>query len=161
MCRDSAGLATSAEGTGTITVFLGRYSHNVDTKGRLAIPARFRDALGTEIVITRGIDRCLSLYPMEAWGPLAEKVSSLSISDPDARTFRRMVFAEASYLDVDRQGRILLPADLREYAEIDREAMVVGVHSYIEIWSPERWNTQSQVMEEEASSIAERLAEFI
>jgi MraZ protein len=152
---------TSAEGTGTLTVFLGRYSHNVDTKGRLAIPARFRDALGTEIVITRGIDRCLSLYPMDAWIPLAEKVSSLSISDPDARTFRRMVFAEASYLDVDRQGRILLPSDLREYAEIDREAMVVGVHSYIEIWSPERWNTQSQVMEEEASSIAERLAEFI
>lgn len=142
-------------------MFLGRYSHNVDTKGRLAIPARFRDALGTEIVITRGIDRCLSLYPMETWTPLAEKVSTLSISDPDARNFRRMVFAEASYLEVDRQGRILLPSDLRQYAGIEREATVVGVHSYIEIWNPERWNTQSQVMEEEGSSIAERLAEFI
>ncbi|MEX2425552.1 MAG: division/cell wall cluster transcriptional repressor MraZ [Thermomicrobiaceae bacterium] len=142
-------------------MFLGRYSHNVDTKGRLAIPARFREALGTEVVITRGIDRCLSLYPMDTWVPLAEKVSSLSISDPDARTFRRMVFAEAAYLDVDRQGRILLPADLRQYAEIDKDATVVGVHSYIEIWSPDRWGTQSQVMDEEASSIAQRLAEFI
>ena len=142
-------------------MFLGRYSHNVDTKGRLAIPARFREALGAEIVITRGIDRCLSLYPMETWIPLAEKVSSLSISDPDARNFRRMVFAEAAYLDVDRQGRILLPGDLRQYASIDREANVVGVHSHIEIWSPERWNTQSQMMDEEGTSIAERLAEFI
>jgi MraZ protein len=147
--------------TGAANVFLGRYSHNVDTKGRLAIPARFRDALGTELVITRGIDRCLSLYPMETWTPLAEKVSSLSISDPDARNFRRMVFAEAAYLDVDKQGRILLPSDLRTFAEIDREAVVVGVHSSIEIWSPDRWAAQSRVMDEEASSIAERLAEFI
>ncbi len=142
-------------------MFLGRYAHNVDSKGRLAIPARFREALGAEVVITRGIDRCLSLYPLDTWTPLAERVSSLSISDPDARNFRRMVFAEASYLDVDRQGRVLLPADLRQYAEIDREATVVGVHSYIEIWSPGRWDMQSRVMDEEGSSIAERLAELI
>jgi MraZ protein len=142
-------------------VFLGRYAHNVDSKGRLAIPARFRDALGTEIVITRGIDRCLAVYPMDAWTPLAEKVSSLSISDPDARYFRRMVFSEAAYLEVDRQGRILVPAELRRYAEIEREAIVVGVHSYIELWSPRRWEAQSQVLDEEGSSIAERLAEFI
>lgn len=142
-------------------MFLGRYAHNIDSKGRLAIPARFRDALGAEIVITRGIDRCLAVYPMETWTPLAEKVSALSISDPDARYFRRMVFAEASYLDVDRQGRILVPVELRRYAEIDREAIVVGVHSYIELWSPGRWEAQAQVMDEEGSSIAERLAEFI
>jgi MraZ protein len=142
-------------------VFLGRYSHNVDAKGRLAIPARFRDALGAEVVITRGIDRCVSLYPIETWTPLAEKVSALSISDPDARNFRRMVFAEAAYLEVDRQGRILLPSDLRHYAGIDREANVVGVHTHIELWSPERWSAQARVMDEEGSSIAERLAEFI
>lgn len=142
-------------------MFLGRYAHNVDSKGRLAIPARFREGLGDEVVITRGIDRCLSLYPLETWTPLAEKVSSLSISDPDARYFRRMVFAEAAHLEVDRQGRILLPADLRNYAGIERDAIVVGVHSSIEVWSPERWEAQSQVMNEEGSSIAERLAEFI
>jgi MraZ protein len=142
-------------------VFLGRYTHNVDSKGRLAIPAKFRDGLGAEVVITRGIDRCLALYPLETWMPLAEKVSSLSISDPDARTFRRMVFAEAAYLDVDRQGRVLVPAELRSYAEIEREAIVVGVHSYIELWSPDRWSAQSRMMDEEGSSIAERLAEFI
>ena len=142
-------------------MFLGRYTHNVDSKGRLAIPARFRDALGSEIVITRGIDRCLAIYPMETWAPLAEKVSSLSISDPDARNFRRMVFAEAAYLDVDRQGRILIPSDLRSYSEIDREAVVVGVHSYVELWNTDRWMAQSRVMDEEGSSIAERLADFI
>jgi MraZ protein len=142
-------------------VFLGRYSHNIDDKGRLAIPARFRDGLGSEVVITRGIDRCLSLYPLEAWQPLAEKVSALSISDPDARNFRRMFFAEAAYLDFDRQGRILVPPELRRYAGIEREAVIIGMNTYLEIWSPQRWDAQSDMMDQEASSIAERLAEFI
>ncbi len=142
-------------------MFLGRYAHSLDTKGRLAIPARFREALGAEAVITRGIDRCLSLYPMSAWQPLAEKVSALSISDPDARAFRRMVFAEAAYVEFDRQGRILIPPDLRRYAGLDREAVVVGMHTYVEIWTPEQWEAQSQVMEQEGSSIAQRLASLI
>ena len=142
-------------------MFLGRFSHSLDTKGRLAIPARFRDALGADVVITRGIDRCLSLYPISAWQPLADKVSSLSISDPDARTFRRMVFAEAANAEFDRQGRILIPPELRRYAGLDREAVVVGMHTYVEIWSPEAWESQSEMMEQEGSSIAQRLAALI
>lgn len=142
-------------------MFLGRYSHNLDVKGRLAIPARFREALGSDVVITRGIDRCLSLYPMSAWEPLAEKVSALPISDPDARTFRRMVFAEAANAEFDRQGRILIPPDLRRYAGLDREAIVVGMHTYIEIWSPEQWEAQAEMMDSEGSSIAQRLASLI
>ncbi|ACZ39429.1 division/cell wall cluster transcriptional repressor MraZ [Sphaerobacter thermophilus] len=142
-------------------MFLGRYSHNLDAKGRLAIPARFREALGSDVVITRGIDRCLSLYPMAAWQPLAEKVSALPISDPDARTFRRMVFAEAATAEFDRQGRILIPPDLRRYAGLDREAIVVGMHTYIEIWSPEQWEAQAEMMDSEGSSIAQRLASLI
>lgn len=148
-------------GEGGGQVFLGRFSHNLDAKGRLAVPARFRDALGNDVVITRGIDRCLALYPMSAWQPLAEKVSSLPISDPDARTFRRMVFAEAASVEFDRQGRILIPPDLRRYAGLDREAVVVGMHTYIEIWSPDQWESQSQTMEQEGSSIAQRLATLI
>ncbi|HET9014199.1 MAG TPA: division/cell wall cluster transcriptional repressor MraZ [Thermomicrobiaceae bacterium] len=142
-------------------MFLGRYAHSLDTKGRLAVPARFREALGTDVVITRGIDRCLSLYPMTAWEPLAERVSSLSISDPDARTFRRMVFAEAANAEFDRQGRILIPPDLRRYAGLDRDAVVVGMHTYVEIWSPEAWEAQSDIMEHQGSDIAQRLAALI
>jgi MraZ protein len=142
-------------------VFLGRYSHSLDAKGRVAIPARFRDAIGSDAVITRGIDRCLSLYPMSAWEPLAEKVSGLSISDPDARVFRRMFFAEAANVEFDRQGRILIPPDLRRYAGLDGEALVVGMHSYVEIWSPEGWESQAELLDREGSSIAQRLASLI
>lgn len=142
-------------------MFLGRFSHNLDSKGRLAVPARFREALGADVVITRGIDRCLSLYPMSAWQPLAEKVSALPISDPDARTFRRMVFAEAANVEFDRQGRILIPPELRRYASLDREAVIVGMHTYVEIWSPEQWEAQAEMMDSQGSSIAQRLASLI
>lgn len=142
-------------------MFLGRHAHAVDSKGRLAVPARFRDALGDGLVLTRGIDRCLSLYPMSAWIPLAGRVSALSVSDPDARNFRRMVFAEAVDLTLDRQGRILIPPELRAYADIDREAVVVGVHDAIEIWSPARWETMNTVMEQDGAAIAQRLAALI
>jgi len=142
-------------------MFLGRYAHTVDAKGRLAIPARFREELAAGVVLTRGIDRCLALYPMATWLPLAEKVSGLPITDPDARTFRRMVFAEAVDLELDAQGRILLPPELRQYAEIDRDAYVVGVNTSIEIWSPSRWDAQSALMENDGAEIAQRLATLL
>lgn len=142
-------------------MFLGRYAHTLDTKGRLAIPARFREELAAGVVLTRGIDRCLALYPMAAWLPLAEKVNALPITDPNARTFRRMVFAEAVDLELDSQGRILLPPELRRYAELDRDAYVVGVHTSIEIWSPARWDDQSALMENDGAEIAQRLATLI
>jgi MraZ protein len=142
-------------------MFLGRYAHSLDTKGRLAVPARFRDALRGGVVLTRGIDRCLALYPMAAWVPLAEKVGALSLTDPDARAFRRMVFAEAIDLDLDGQGRILVPEDLRRYAGLEREAVVVGVHTSVEIWSPERWEAVNAQMDADGTAIAERLAALI
>src|SRR5918997_1563447 len=142
-------------------MFLGRYNHTLDAKGRLAIPARFREALAEGLVLTRGIDRCLALYPLTAWRPLAEKVSALPISDPDARTFRRLVFAEAADLELDAQGRILLPPELRRYAGIEREAIVVGVNTSVEIWSPERWEAVNALMDEDGAAIAKRLATLI
>lgn len=142
-------------------MFLGRYNHTLDAKGRLAIPARFRDAVAEGLVLTRGIDRCLALYPMAAWRPLAEKVSALPISDPDARNFRRMVFAEAADLTLDAQGRILIPPELRRYAGLEREALVVGVDTAIEIWSPERWQAVESVMDTDGAAIAQRLASLI
>lgn len=142
-------------------MFLGRFAHVVDTKGRLAVPARFRDGLDGGLVLTRGIDRCLAVYPIAAWTPLAERVSALPLSDPDARNFRRLVFAEAVDLGLDGQGRILMPPVLREYAEIERDAVVIGVNESIEIWSPLRWQTVQMLMDEDGAAMAQRLAALI
>ena len=142
-------------------MFLGRHAHTLDAKGRLAIPARFRDALADGLVLTRGIDRCLSLYPMPTWRALAEKVGALPITDADARNFRRMVFAEAVDLALDAQGRILVPPELRRYAGLERDALVVGVDASIEIWSPAGWAQVESVMDADGAGIAARLAALI
>ncbi len=142
-------------------MFLGRFSHNIDAKGRLAIPAKFRGELTDGVVVTRGIDRCLSVYPLAAWATLAERISALSISDPDARQFKRMVFAEAMDELLDGQGRIVVPPELRRYAEIDRETVVVGMNTYLEIWNPARWEALSTTVEDEGATIAQRLADLI
>ncbi len=140
---------------------MGRYAHNLDAKGRLAIPARYREALAEGVILTRGIDRCLALYPMGAWRPLAEKVAALPLTDADARNFRRLVFAEAADLTLDGQGRVLVPPDLRRYAGIEREALVVGVDTSIEIWSPERWAAVESSLDADGAEIAQRLASLI
>ena len=142
-------------------MFLGRHGHNLDEKGRLALPARYRDELRDGVVITRGFDSCLLVYPMAAWAPLAERVSALSIGDPDARLLRRMLFANATDLMLDRQGRILVPAELRTHAGLEREAIVVGMHSFIEIWSPDGWAAQDELVERDGASIAEKLAALV
>jgi MraZ protein len=142
-------------------MFLGRHAHNLDAKGRLAIPAKFRDELAAGLVLTRGIDRCLTIYPIAAWLPLAERVSSLPITDPDARAFRRMVFADAVDLALDAQGRILLPPELRVFSGIDREAIVIGVNTYLEVWSPERWEAVNAAIDSDGADIAQRLAALI
>ena len=142
-------------------MFLGRYSHNLDDKGRLALPSRFRAELAGGVVVTRGFDACLLVYPTATWLPLAEKVSALSISDPDVRVLRRMLFANALDMELDRQGRILVPADLRAHAGIEREAVVLGMHTFIEVWSPAGWETQSEIVSRDGASIAERLAALV
>ncbi len=139
-------------------MFLGRFAHNLDAKGRLAIPARFRAVLEDGVVLTRGIDRCVTAYPMPVWNELAEKISALSMIDPNARQFRRMMFAGAANLELDGQGRIVLSAALREFAEIDREVVVVGVNSSFEIWSPDRWREMEAVVDDDGEVIASHLA---
>jgi len=139
-------------------VFLGSHNHNLDAKGRLAIPARFRDELSRGLVLTRGFDRCIALYPMTAWESLAARINELSFADPDVRQFRRMVFSEAVDVQLDGQGRILLPAALRAFAGIEREAVVIGVHSSVEIWNPERWSSTSDTLDSTSDEIATRLS---
>ncbi|CAN5571322.1 division/cell wall cluster transcriptional repressor MraZ [soil metagenome] len=142
-------------------MFLGRYDHTIDTKGRVALPARYRDHLSDGVVVTRGFDACLLVYPMSQWAPLAERVSGLSISDPDVRALRRLLFADAADLDLDKQGRILIPSGLRDYAGLDRDAVVVGMHTFIEIWNPERWSIERSTLDRDGLAVAERLAELI
>ncbi len=140
------------------TVFLGEYRHNIDAKGRLAIPARFRPYLAEGLVVTRGLDLCLHIYPRAEWEPLAERLSSLPLSEPAVRVLRRSFFASAFACEMDRQGRILIPTALREYAGLDGEVVVAGLNTYVELWSADRWEQETPTAETGMSSLAEQLA---
>jgi len=126
----------------------GQICHTIDEKGRLTIPAHFRPELAQGAIVTKGFDICLTLYPIPTWEALAQKVNALPITDRLARDFRRFVFGSASEVALDRQGRVLIPAYLREYAFLDGEATVVGNNTYIEIWNPERWQAARQGVED-------------
>jgi MraZ protein len=139
-------------------LFLGSHKHALDAKGRVAVPSRFRAFLADGLVVTRGFDGCIALYPRAAWESLSSRIHALSITDFDVRQFRRMVFSEAIDLQLDSQGRILVPSALRSFAGIDREVVVIGVESSVEIWSPERWAATSQEIDLAADDIAARLA---
>ncbi len=134
-------------------MFLGEFIHTIDEKGRLAIPARFRADLAIGLVVTRGIDRCLAIYPMEEWEQLADKVSGLPMTDRRARAFRRLVFANASDVTLDKQGRVLIPPRLREYAGLDGEVVVTGLNTYIEVWGPGSWGEERERVEGDEANI--------
>jgi MraZ protein len=136
-------------------MFLGEFIHTIDEKGRLAIPARFRDDLEGGLVVTRGIDPCLAIYPMKAWKRLAKKVSALPVTDRRARAFRRLVFANASDLIPDRQGRVLIPPHLREYAGLDGEVVVTGLNTYVEVWNTDSWGEERKRVEGDEASVEE------
>mgnify|MGYP000436250372 CR=1 FL=1 len=121
------------------SMFLGEFKHTVDNKGRLTIPAKFRSELAAGVVVTRGIDKCLFLFPMAEWEKLSQQVSQLPITQQEAREFRRLIFSGASDIVPDKQGRILIPSYLREYANLDSEVVIVGNNTYIEIWNAEAW----------------------
>jgi len=128
-------------------MFLGEFIHAIDEKGRLTIPAKFRADLAAGLVVTRGIDRCLAIYPMEEWNRLAERVSALPLTDRRARAFRRLVFANAADAVPDRQGRVLIPPRLREYADLDSEVIVTGLNTYIEVWNTGNWVQERERVE--------------
>ena len=120
-------------------MFMGEYNHTVDPKGRLIVPSKFREQLGSEFVVTKGLDGCLFVYPAEEWHNIEDKFRNISMTSKDARKFSRFFFAGAAAVELDKQGRILLPAILREFAGIEKDSVLVGVGSRIEIWSKERW----------------------
>lgn len=120
-------------------MFLGEFTHTIDDKGRLTIPAKFRGQLAAGLVVTRGFDQNLMLFPLDGWQELAERIAQRPLSDQGMRTFRRRLFSGAIDLEPDRQGRILLPQYLRDFAGIDNEVVVAGNFNYIELWSTENW----------------------
>ena len=138
-------------------MFMGEYNHTVDAKGRLIVPSKFRDQLGDEFVVTKGLDGCLFVYTLDEWHNIEEKFRNISMTSKDARKFSRFFFAGAASCEVDKQGRILLPANLREYAGIEKDVVSVGVYSRVEIWSKDRYldNTDFDDMEEIAEHMAE------
>jgi MraZ protein len=129
-------------------VFTGEYHHAIDDKGRVAVPARFRADLAGGALVSKWIDGCLALHPKAAWDVLAAKVSTLPITEPGARTFQRFIFGAAFEVELDRQGRLVIPAVLREFAGLDAEAVVVGSRDHLELWSPPAWATYSARMDE-------------
>lgn len=128
-------------------MFTGEYRHSVDDKGRIAVPARFRAQLDDGAFVSRWIDTCLAIFPRREWDELAAKVRTLPLADAGARTFSRFLFAGAYEVDLDRQGRIVVPAGLRDWAGLVNEAVVVGSQDHLEIWSPGRWESYRADME--------------
>ena len=121
-------------------MFMGEYNHIIDAKGRLIIPARFRELLGEEFILTKGLDGCLSIYPMDAWKAFETKLRALPLTNKNARTFTRFFVAGATNCELDKQGRILVPQTLREFAGLEKEVVLTGNLDRIEIWSKEKWS---------------------
>ncbi|MGE5673818.1 MAG: division/cell wall cluster transcriptional repressor MraZ [Mycobacterium leprae] len=141
-------------------MFMGEFQHNVDAKGRLIIPAKLRDGLGERFIATKGLEGCLFVYPTTEWEAISERMRTLPVTSVDARAFTRLFFSGATECELDPQGRILLAANLRDYAKIDRDVVIVGVSTRVEIWSAERWAEYSQKAEESYGEIAEKLLNF-
>ncbi len=140
-------------------MFLGEYTHAIDEKGRLTIPSKYRFYLEGGMVVTRGLDRCIAVYPTEEWKLLVERIMSLPSTPRPAREYTRLIFSAASNLRMDRQGRILIPSVLARYASLDSEATIIGINNRFEIWNPSRWEEQRTALEEKAEFIADALAE--
>ena len=141
-------------------MFMGEYQHTIDPKNRLIVPSKFREGLGQRFVITKGLDHCLFVYPIDEWKLLEGKLRSLPFTKADARAFVRFFFSGASECEIDKQGRILLPPNLRSHAQLDKDVMVIGVASRIEIWAKEVWDAYSSEAEVDYEGIAEKLEEF-
>ncbi len=138
-------------------MFFGEYQHSIDDKGRLTMPSRLRDGLGERFVATKGLDNCLFVYPLAEWESLESKLRALPFTRADVRAFVRLIFSGATECELDRQGRILLPPNLRTHAQLDKDAVILGVSNRVEIWSKDRWDSYSQSASESYESVAEHL----
>ena len=146
--------------SGDKTMFIGEYTHSLDTKGRIALPAKFRQKLGDGAIITRGLDRSLFIYNKIDWDALAQKLMALPLSQSGARAFSRLMLAGAMEVEFDNQGRILIPEYLRIYAGLKKQAVFAGLYNRIEIWDENTWKTYKSKTEASSDDIAEKLGEL-
>lgn len=141
-------------------MFLGEYRHTLDAKGRLTVPARYRATFEPGLVVTRGHEPCLTVYPLDEWNKLAAKVAQLPVSNLKARAYSRWLFAGAFEAVPDKMGRILIPSFLRDYAGISAETVIAGVNTTVEIWSPERWEARWLADQNDMDNILHHVGEL-
>lgn len=141
-------------------MFIGEYQNSIDAKGRIIVPSKFREQLGIKFILTKGLDNCLYIYPMEEWNKFQDKLTGLPVANKDARAFVRYFFSSAAECEVDKQGRLTIPQNLREHAKIDKELVTIGVLSKIEIWSKQEWDNYNEGANLGPEEIAEKMAEF-
>lgn len=141
-------------------MFLGEYQHTLDNKGRIIIPARFREELGSSFVATKGLDNCIFLYTNEEWHLIEKKIHALPFTRQDVRAFSRFFFSGASEIEIDKQGRINIPPNLRSYAGIEKESVIIGVGARIEIWALENWEQYQSSAADSFEELAEKLVDL-
>lgn len=141
-------------------MFIGEYQHTLDSKGRVIIPSRFREDLGDGFVMTKGLDNCLFIYPRNEWSILEEKLKTLPLTNRDARAFIRFFFSGATECIIDKQGRVLIPSNLREHSKLEKDVVVIGVSTRMEIWSKEEWDSYNNDDNLSYDNIAEKMAEL-
>lgn len=141
-------------------MLMGEYLHTIDAKGRVTLPAKFREDLGDVFIITKGLDDCLFVYHPQEWEILSAKLKQLPLSKPEARAFARFFFAGAMQLECDKQGRFLVPGNLRSYAALDKEVVLIGVSNRVELWSKAAWVKYNAEIAPSVAGIAEQMAEL-
>lgn len=141
-------------------MFIGEYSHSIDPKKRLAVPSKFRGELKNKVVITRGLDKCLFIYPMRVWQELAGKLGTLPVGESATRSFIRLMLAGAVDVEVDKQGRILVPDFLKQYAGLNKNVVIAGIYNRLEIWDEKKWKAYKKSAEKNTDEIAEQLGKL-
>jgi len=141
-------------------MLIGEYKHTLDPKKRLSLPAKFRKEVGKHVVVTRGLDKCLFIYPLKQWETISERLAELSIGQSDSRGFNRFMLAGAVESDVDGAGRILIPDFLKEFAGLKSKVVIAGVHTRIEVWDEKSWENYKSRVEKDADTLAEKLGEI-
>lgn len=141
-------------------MLIGEYEHSIDTKGRLIMPAKLKDDMGEKFVITKGLDGCLFAYSLQEWKNFEDKLRSFPLTNKDARALMRFFLAGAIECEIDKQGRFLIGANLREFAGLEKEIVIIGVLTKIEIWSKDKWEKYSEAENKTADEIAEKMADL-
>lgn len=144
----------------SLRMLIGEYSHNLDPKKRLSVPAKFRKELGDGAVLTRGLDGCLWLFPSPQWAQLAERIAALPMAQSDSRSFARLLLSGATEVQFDTLGRILIPDYLKQFAGLSREVVIAGVQNRLELWDKAAWNEYKKALEKNGDAIAQKLGDL-